>query len=76
MHLPQIGLVQVEDAETGIQTWIDTNDKTVQYNYATQFNATEEACRTSFRRAGADLIYIRTDEDFVRLLQQFFMKRK
>ena len=76
MHLPQIGLVQVEDAETGTQTWIDTNDKTVQYNYATQFNATEEACRTSFKRAGADLIYIRTDEDFVRLLQQFFMKRK
>lgn len=76
MQLPKIGLVQVEDAESGQMTWVDTNDNAVQYNYATQFNANEEACRTSFRRAGADLLYMRTDEDFVPVLQRFFMKRK
>lgn len=76
VNLPKIGLVQVEDAETGMMEWIDTNDPVVQYNYASQFNQTEESCRTSFRRAGADLIYIRTDEDYVKTLQQFFVKRK
>ncbi len=76
MKLPKIGLVQVEDAETGKMTWIDTDDHTVQYNYTTQFNAAEEACRNSFRRAGADLLYMRTDDDFVPILQRFFMKRK
>ncbi len=76
MQLPKIGLVQVQDAETGMMEWIDTDDATVQYNYATQFNQTEEACRTSFKRAGASLLYVRTDEDYVKILQKFFIQRK
>ena len=33
MQLPAIGLVQVQDLETGKHRWLDTNDKMVQYNY-------------------------------------------
>jgi uncharacterized protein (DUF58 family) len=76
MQLPKIGLVQVEDAETGMTEWIDTDDATVQYNYAMQFNQNEEACRDSFKKAGANLLYIRTDEDYVKVLQKFFTQRK
>jgi uncharacterized protein (DUF58 family) len=76
MQLPKIGLVQVQDAETGMAEWIDTNDTTVQYNYSLQFNQNEEACRNSFKKAGASLLYIRTDEDYVKILQQFFTRRK
>jgi uncharacterized protein (DUF58 family) len=76
MQLPKIGLVQVEDAETGMTEWIDTDDATVQYNYAMQFNQNEEACRDSFKKAGASLLYIRTDEDYVKMLQKFFTQRK
>ncbi len=76
MQLPKIGLVQVEDAETGMTEWIDTDDSTVQYNYAMQFNQNEEACRNSFKKAGANLLYIRTDEDYVKVLQKFFAQRK
>jgi uncharacterized protein (DUF58 family) len=76
MQLPKIGLVQVEDAETGMTEWIDTDDSTVQYNYAMQFNQNEEACRNSFKKAGANLLYIRTDEDYVKVLQKFFTQRK
>ena len=76
MQLPKIGLVQVEDAETGMTEWIDTDDATVQYNYAMQFNQNEEACRDSFKKAGASLLYIRTDEDYVKVLQKFFTQRK
>jgi uncharacterized protein (DUF58 family) len=75
MELPKIGLVQVQDAETGMMQWIDTNDTTVRYNYSMQFNQTEEACRDSFKKAGADLLYIRTDEDYVKILQKFFINR-
>jgi len=76
MQLPKVGLLAVQDAETGKQQWIDTSNATVQYNYALQFNQTEESCRNSFKKAGADLLYLRTDEDYVKLLQKFFMKRK
>ena len=76
MDLPEIGMTQVQDAETGRTQWIDTNDKMVQYNYHEQFMLNEEACRLSFLKSGADLLYLRTDEDYVKVLQQFFLKRK
>ena len=76
MQLPKIGLIQVEDAETGKVLWIDTDDQSVQYNYALQFNQTEEASRVSFKKAGAALLYVRTDDDYVKVLQQFFTRRK
>ena len=31
--------------------------------------------RHYFKKAGADLLHIRTDEDYVKILQQFFIKR-
>lgn len=76
MDLPEIGMTQVRDAETGRTQWIDTNDKMVQYNYHKQFVQNEEACRLSFLKSGADLLYLRTDEDYVKVLQRFFLKRK
>ena len=76
MDLPEIGMTQVQDAETGRTQWIDTNDKMVRYNYHEQFMRNEEACRLSFLKSGADLLYLRTDEDYVKVLQQFFAKRK
>ena len=76
MDLPEIGMTQVRDAETGRTQWIDTNDKMVQYNYHEQFVQSEEACRLSFLKSGADLLYLRTDEDYVKVLQRFFLRRK
>jgi uncharacterized protein (DUF58 family) len=76
MDLPEIGITQVRDAETDRTQWIDTNDKMVQYNYHEQFVLNEEACRLSFLKSGADLLYLRTDEDYVKVLQKFFLKRK
>lgn len=76
MDLPEIGMTQVRDAETGRTQWIDTNDKMVQYNYHEQFVQNEEACRLSFLKSGADLLYLRTDEDYVKVLQRFFLRRK
>ncbi len=75
MDLPKTGLLQVQDAESGKTQWIDTDDEMVSYNYHLQFVQNEEACRNSFLRAGADLLYLRTDEDYVKVLQKFFMKR-
>jgi hypothetical protein len=47
----------------------------VQYNYQQQFLEHSTLCKTIFTKAGADLLHIRTDEDYVKILQQFFIKR-
>ena len=75
MQLPDAGLLQVEDLETGKKKWIDSSDKTVQYNYHQRFIQQSELSKNYFRKAGADLLHIRTDEDYVKVLQQFFIKR-
>lgn len=75
MELPKIGMLQIEDMETGKTQWVDTNDDMVQYNYQQQFVENEEASKLAFLKAGADLLYMRTDEDYVKVLQQFFLKR-
>ena len=38
--------------------------------------ATDILSQKYFRKAGADLLHVRTDEDYVKVLQKFFLKRK
>jgi len=35
-----------------------------------------EHCKNIFKKSGADLLHLRTDEDYVKILQQFFLRRK
>jgi uncharacterized protein (DUF58 family) len=74
-ELPAAGLVQVVDAETKQQVWIDTDDKNVRIQYAKAFDEQKKYCTQSFRKSGAALLGIRTDEDYVKQLQGFFKGR-
>ena len=74
-ELPAAGLVQVMDAETKELQWLDTDDKPVRTKYAEAFNQHRKYCDQSFRKSGASLLHIRTDEDYVKKLQGFFKGR-
>ena len=76
MQLPDAGLLQLEDAETGNTKWVDSGSAMVRHNYQQHFFKQTEECKKYFRQAGADLLHIRTDEDYVKILQKFFLKRK
>jgi uncharacterized protein (DUF58 family) len=76
MQLPDAGLLQLEDSETGKINIIDSSDTVVRYNYQQQFFQQTENCTKYFRKAGADLLHVRTDEDYVKVLQKFFLIRK
>jgi uncharacterized protein (DUF58 family) len=73
--LPQVGMMQVLDAETGRLHWIDTDDKKMCIGYGAAFDKRMQACRQSFRKSGASWITMRTDEDYVKTLQSFFKAR-
>jgi uncharacterized protein (DUF58 family) len=73
--LPSVGLIQMSDAETGTRQWVDSSDKQVQQYYAQQFQQHVQYCRNSFMKSGAELLSIRTDEDYVKALQIFFKNR-
>lgn len=76
MQLPDAGLLQVLDAETNKSRWIDSSDEMVRYNYQQHFMQQSEQSKNYFRKAGAELLHVRTDDDYVKILQQFFIKRK
>ncbi len=76
MELPDAGLLQFEDAETGTKKLIDSGNAVVRFNYKKQFIDHSELTKKYFRKAGADLLHISTSEDPVKILQKFFLKRK
>ena len=75
MQLPDAGLLQLQDSETGKRQWIDSSNAMVRYHYQQHFMEQSEIVKSFFRKAGAELLHVRTDEDYVKILQQFFIKR-
>ncbi|HYH15671.1 MAG TPA: DUF58 domain-containing protein [Flavisolibacter sp.] len=73
--LPEVGLLRVEDAETGEQQWIDTNNGLVRHEYEREFFRITDYCNEVFKKSAASLLHIRTDEDYVKVLQHFFISR-
>jgi uncharacterized protein (DUF58 family) len=76
MQLPEAGLLQIRDAETQKTKWIDTDNALVRHNYQQHFFNHTDRVKKYFTKAGADLLHVRTDNDYVKILQQFFLKRK
>ena len=76
MQLPEAGLLQIKDAESGKTKWIDSDNALVRHNYQQHFFDQTDLSKKYFRQAWADLLHVRTDNDYVKILQQFFLKRK
>ena len=74
-QLPKVGLVQLHDAETGKLALLDTNDDFTRYKYEQQFHTIQDDAKNFFKKAGADLMQVSTGQDYVKLLQQFFIRR-
>lgn len=74
--LPDVGLIELEDAETGERVLVDTRLPRVRREYARL--AAEGASKLSqlFRSMGIDEIQIRTGRDYVRDLTAFFKDRE
>jgi uncharacterized protein (DUF58 family) len=75
MQMPSAGILEVEDAETGDKRWIDTNDFLTRQQYQNHFFQHTEFCKDVFLHSGCELLHIRTDEDYVKVLQKFFIGR-
>lgn len=74
-NLPDMGLVQAEDPETGTIAWLDTGAEAVRTRYAERFRAYSRYFKGAFLRAGADTVDIRAHESYIQALLQFFQKR-
>jgi uncharacterized protein (DUF58 family) len=74
-ELPNVGLLRIQDAETGVERIIDTSQKSIRDKHASWFENHDEKFRTLFKKAGSDVISIQTDQDYVKTLLKFFKRR-
>jgi len=74
-ELPKLGLVEMEDAETGELATVDTTDPVLRKQFVASQAARQEAAERLFRQLGIDHIPVSTAEDFTKKLHQFFQKR-
>ena len=75
-ELPDVGVVRVEDSETGEQLSVDTSDIGFRRRFREAAQRREEELAQSFRRAGVDELTLSTDEDMVPAILRFASLRR
>jgi uncharacterized protein (DUF58 family) len=73
--LPKLGLLQVEDPETGERAVVDTSDPVVRAEFGRQMRAASEQRRKAFRRLELDAVELHGGEDHGAALARFFRAR-
>ena len=74
-HLPNIGIVNLLDAETGETLLVDTQSKTVRQNYEKYYLENVSYFKDIFSKCGAGTISSRVDESYVTKLLGYFKAR-
>jgi uncharacterized protein (DUF58 family) len=76
IDLPDLGMILMEDSETGEQLFVDTHDR----NFRRRFNDAalkrERDLQDAFRRAGVDVMPLSTEDDLVRSIVRFAKHRQ
>lgn len=76
LQMPDVGLVELEDAETGEIVLVDTGSRAFRKRYETLGTVRQAELKEQFRSMGIDLVEILTDRDYVRDLVRFFRGRE
>lgn len=74
-QLPDAGLIQVRDAETGEMRCVDSSSRLVRHKYEQAFFSQTAYATALFKKSGCDLLHVRTGDDYVKVLQRFFLSR-
>jgi len=73
--LPKLGMVPMNDVESGQTILVNTNSKTVRRNYSANYLKTVDYFEDSFTKSGSGVINTRIDESYVKKLLGYFKRR-
>ena len=74
-ELPDVGILELQDAETGRKEWVDSSSRRVREHYAASWAERNEAIGELLRRNRIDTATISTEEDYVAELIKLFKQR-
>lgn len=75
-QLPESGLLNLQDAETGTVVQVDAGNVKVRQQFATQASKRQQQLKAQMQQAGVDLLQIDLAESYVTSLQRFFTMRE
>ena len=74
-NLPDVGLINIKDSETGEAAWVDTSSRKMRLAYEDWFRNVEDTSSRLFMKYNVDKVSIAVDEDYVRGLMALFKNR-
>jgi uncharacterized protein (DUF58 family) len=76
VRIPDIGLLAFQDAETGEQLFVDTNDRRFRRRFLVTAEHEQETLRAAFARTGVDCLELSTEDDLLDAIVRFAQTRK
>lgn len=73
--LPDVGLLKVQDSESGRVMYVDTSSESVRKLYSDKWQQRQSAIKRSFSKTGVDMVSVSTSEDYVKALIALFRMR-
>jgi uncharacterized protein (DUF58 family) len=74
--MPALGFLTFQDAESGEQLFVDTNDRAFRARFAAAADAREAMLLTAFEKAGVDVAELASEDDVLDALIRFAEMRK
>ena len=75
-QLVDVGLIKLEDTETGDLKWLDTSSKNIRKEFRKNYLIFEENLKKTLQHSAVDHINIKTGKDYVKPLINFFKNRR
>ncbi|MDR2122816.1 MAG: DUF58 domain-containing protein [Flavobacteriaceae bacterium] len=71
-HFPDMGLIYLQDLETGKLQWVNTSSKEIRNKYADYYRKVVASTENAFIKNGAGFLNIPTDGDYTKILLNYF----
>jgi len=74
-HIPNLGVVQMLDSETGLVKLVNTQSKSVRNAYGEYYRNRVDYFKETFNKSGCGILDCRVDESYVKKLLGYFKRR-
>lgn len=74
-ELPNVGIIRVQDSETGHEQYLDTGNRAVRRAHSQYWQERMQSLKQCFDKSSVDFVSVATDGDYVKSLRQLFAKR-
>ena len=74
-NIPDVGLINIKDSETGATAWVNTSDRKMRLAYEEWFRNMEQSSSRLFMKYNVDKVSISVDDDYVKGLMTLFKNR-